>query len=80
MHYTYILQSLSNPTKIYVGQTEDLHARLHRHNSGDVLHTKVNTPWQIVFFAAFKEKTKAIELEKFLKSGSGVVFRNKRLL
>lgn len=80
MHYVYILQSISNSTKIYVGQTQDLKDRLDKHNSGGVLHTKLNTPWQIVFFAAFKEKTKAIAFEKFLKSGSGVVFRTKRLL
>jgi predicted GIY-YIG superfamily endonuclease len=35
--YVYILQSLNAPEHYYVGFTQDLHERLRRHNSGEVI-------------------------------------------
>jgi hypothetical protein len=35
-HYVYILESVTNPDHFYVGLTEDLHDRLHKHNAGEV--------------------------------------------
>lgn len=43
----YILRSETDPEIYYVGITEDLKARLLKHNSGEVPHTAKNRPWQI---------------------------------
>jgi len=40
MHYAYILQSIENPDRFYVGYTSDLKNRLNDHNSGKSSHTK----------------------------------------
>ena len=45
--YTYILQSITDPTRYYVGSTEDLHSRLKKHNAGEVPHTAKYCPWKI---------------------------------
>jgi predicted GIY-YIG superfamily endonuclease len=45
--YVYVLQSDLDPARFYTGCTEDLRARLSRHNSGDVPHTAKWKPWRI---------------------------------
>ena len=78
MKYVYILESLIDPSRHYVGITDDLNARLIKHNKGDVKHTSKYGPWSIKTYIAFSDETKAIELEKYLKSGSGRAFSIKR--
>jgi len=78
VYYVYILK-LSNNT-YYTGHTDNLVERIRRHNKGDVPHTKKFRPVELVYYSAFKTKVKASEVEKYLKSGSGIAFRNKRLL
>ena len=34
----------------------------------------------LITYLAFSDKTKAFSFEKYLKSGSGTAFRNKRLI
>ncbi len=80
VHYVYIIQSLNLQDQIYVGCTEDLKKRLSNHNTGTTPHTAKYLPWKLIFYAGFENKFKAYEFEKFLKSGSGREFRNKRLL
>ncbi|HRI12739.1 MAG TPA: GIY-YIG nuclease family protein [Verrucomicrobiota bacterium] len=46
-HYVYILRSESEPTRHYVGRTEDLKARLQKHNEGGVPHTAKLRPWGV---------------------------------
>ena len=77
--YVYILESVSAPGRYYVGFTEDLKARLHRHNSGDVPHTAKFRPWRIKTALAFRDKERATQFERYLKSGSGRAFASKRL-
>lgn len=38
-HYVYILRSMSDPNRFYTGCTEDMKARLLKHNRGEVPHT-----------------------------------------
>ena len=38
MHYVYILRSVAGE-HFYVGHTDDLRARLKKHNAGEVTHT-----------------------------------------
>ncbi len=39
MRYVYILRSLTQPGHFYTGMTDDLRARLRKHNAGDISHT-----------------------------------------
>jgi predicted GIY-YIG superfamily endonuclease len=51
-----------------------------RHNSGDVPATSARLPVEVVTYIAFTNKYKAFAFEKYLKSGSGRAFLNKRLV
>ncbi|MDA1292342.1 MAG: GIY-YIG nuclease family protein, partial [bacterium] len=37
-------------------------------------------PEELIFYAAFKSKEKALDFERYLKSSSGFAFRNKRFI
>jgi predicted GIY-YIG superfamily endonuclease len=74
MFYTYILRSISRPDERYIGSTEDLKARLVKHNKGDVPHTAKFLPWKIESYFAFETREKAATFEQYLKSGSGHAF------
>jgi putative endonuclease len=78
--YVYILRSIKVPDQHYIGWTKDLRDRLAAHNSGKSKHTRKFLPWKIVFYAAFDSKERAVQFERYLKSGSGTVFRNRHLL
>ena len=56
MFYTYILRSLSHPEQRYTGVTEDLTARLAKHNAGEVPHTSKFKPWKVEAYFAFETK------------------------
>ncbi|RFB01681.1 GIY-YIG nuclease family protein [Parvularcula marina] len=79
MKYVYILESLSDPDRHYVGLTDDLRDRLEKHNNGVVSSTARHRPWRIQTYLAFSDTQRAIEFEKYLKSGSGRAFAKKRL-
>jgi len=79
MYYVYLLRSIPNPKKTYIGFTEDLKTRLKSHNHGKSHHTAKHKPWSLITYLAFSEKSKAVEFETYLKSGSGHAFANKRL-
>jgi len=78
MKYVYILES-HDSKHFYVGITDDLRARLAKHNAGEVQHTSKYGPWRIRTYLAFSDETLAIAFEKYLKSGSGRAFAKKRL-
>ncbi|MEP2777306.1 MAG: GIY-YIG nuclease family protein [Luteolibacter sp.] len=73
-HYVYILRSTVDRDRFYVGLTQNLEQRLNQHNQGDTLNTKSLAPWQIETATAFRDSTKAIAFEKYLKSHSGRAF------
>jgi predicted GIY-YIG superfamily endonuclease len=74
----YLLRSLSNPQRTYVGVTTDFDRRLEEHNSGRAPHTVRFKPWKIVVVVEFSNDTKADLFEAYLKSGSGHAFARKR--
>ena len=76
--YVYILESLDSQ-HFYIGITDDLRARLAKHNAGEVAHTSKYGPWRIKIYVAFRDEKQAIAFEKYLKSGSGRAFAKKRL-
>ncbi|MCL4382250.1 MAG: GIY-YIG nuclease family protein [Patescibacteria group bacterium] len=78
MYYAYILR-LINKT-FYIGYSADLKKRVKEHIEGRVSQTKNLRPLELVFYAAFSSKKKALEFEKYLKTNSGFAFRNKRLV
>jgi len=78
MHYVYILLCANG--KLYTGCTNDLRDRFQRHKSGEVESTKDLLPVKLIFYCAFPDKYKAFAFEKYLKSGSGRAFKNKRLI
>jgi len=75
--YVYILRSENNQDLHYTGCTEDLHARLNKHNGGGVPHTAKARPWFIETAISFRDPAKARAFEKYLKSGSGRAFAKK---
>jgi len=76
--YVYILMCQNEKT--YVGHTSNLEKRLEKHRKGFVTTTKNIRPVQLLTFLGFTNKYKAIEFEKYLKSGSGRAFLKKRLI
>jgi putative endonuclease len=78
MQYVYILICANG--KLYTGCTNDLRDRFQRHKSGEVESTKDLLPIKLIFYCAFPDKYKAFAFEKYLKSGSGRAFKNKRLI
>lgn len=80
MTYVYILQSINHRDQFYIGWTEDLRNRLATHNAGKSIHTRKFRPWEIAFYAAFNSKERAVQFGKYLKSGSGTVFRRRHLI
>jgi len=79
MYYVYILKSLKKDWH-YVGFTTKLKSRFDDHNRGKVDSTKNHRPFKMASFIAVESKEIAIHLETYLKSGSGIAWRNKRLL
>ena len=73
-HYVYILIDTTTETHYYVGSTQDLQARLAKHNAGEVPHTSKFKPWKVEAYFAFETKEKAAAFEAYLKTGSGHAF------
>ena len=78
MWNVYILKCSNNT--YYTGCTNDLDDRLKRHRKGQVHYTKDKLPVELITHIVFSDKYKAYEFEKYLKSGLGIAFRNKRLV
>lgn len=67
MYYTYIIQSESKG-KFYIGQTNNLQARVNRHNSNKNFTTKNKGPWTLLFFEEFETRSEAMLYENKIKS------------
>jgi len=78
MWTVYLLKCSDNT--YYTGCTSDLEKRMIRHNRGEVHYTKSRLPVEVSTHIVFLDKFKAYSFEKYLKSGSGIAFRNKRLV
>jgi putative endonuclease len=79
MWYVYILRSTIDK-KLYVGSTNNITRRLAEHNSGKVDSTKNRAPLSLEAYIAVKNRARAIELEQYLKTGSGRALLQKRIL
>jgi len=76
--YVYLLK-LSNGD-YYVGRSDNLKRRIGEHLRGEDETTRKFLPIHLVTCLAFNSKTLAVKFEKYLKTGSGLAFRNKHLV
>jgi putative endonuclease len=65
-YYVYILQSRHNG-RYYIGSTNDLDARLKRHNEGHSRYTKSGIPWELLYSEGHPDRSSAIKRENYLK-------------
>ena len=65
---------------IYTGCTSNLETRLEAHKSGKVNYSSSRLPIDLNCYIAFKDKYKAYDFERYLKSGSGKAFSQKRFI
>ena len=63
MFHIYILQSKTFD-RYYIGQCEDIDARLIRHNNKGVPSTKPYVPWELVYKEIFKTIAEAVVRKK----------------
>ena len=66
-YYVYLLVDVATESHRYTGVTEDLTARLAKHNAGEVPHTSKFKPWKIETAIAFSSKEKLCRAEAFVK-------------
>ena len=64
--FTYILHS-DILNKYYVGQTNDINERLHRHNQQMVKSTRNGIPWKLIFQTKFSSRAEAMNMELKIK-------------
>jgi len=77
-HYVYVIENEEG--RQYVGSTQAVKERLQKHNNGGVSHTSKFKPWDLKFVCSFPNKKQALAFEKYLKSGSGTMFRYRHLV
>ncbi|MBI3135377.1 MAG: GIY-YIG nuclease family protein [Bacteroidetes bacterium] len=58
----------------------NLARRLNAHQNGKVKFTKTRLPFELITFISFNDRRKAFKFEKYLKSGSGKAFSQKRFV
>jgi putative endonuclease len=78
MWSVYILKCADG--NFYTGCTSNLEKRLERHRKKQVHYTQDKLPVELITYIAFSEKFKAYNFERYLKTGSGIALRNKRLI
>lgn len=69
-YYVYVLRSLKD-NKFYIGYTADLKKRFKEHQEGDVTSTKSRSPFELIFYEAYRNKYDAIRREKYFKTSKG---------
>jgi len=78
MFYTYVLKSKKD-NKLYVGFTPDLKKRMLNHNKGLSKATKDRRPLILIYYEACLDKDKALNREKYFKTGFGRRFLKNRI-
>jgi putative endonuclease len=72
--FVYVFKSADPTPHFYVGLTSNVHTRLADHNAGRCPHTARYRPWQLHVTIELPDEQRAIEFERYLKSGSGRAF------
>jgi putative endonuclease len=79
MYTTYILQS-EKSGRFYVGHTEDITARLKKHNSGGVISTRNKGPWKVVYMEGSTTKANANRRELDIKQKKNRAYVEKLIM
>jgi len=79
LFYVYCIVSGKDPTRRYVGYTEDPRQTVVDHNRSCNRSTVASRPWRLKGYIAFDNKGAALAFEAYLKTGSGHAFAKKRL-
>ncbi len=66
MSLCFIIKS-KKANKLYIGYTDNLKVRLEKHNKCLVKSTKRYSPWELVYYEAYKSRYDALRREKALK-------------
>lgn len=69
--FVYVIVSVADPRRRYVGLTWDVSKRLLSHNEGQSLQTARHRPWRLVVYLGFATADGAAAFAKYLKSGAG---------
>ena len=77
--FVYVLKTERQPFRYYTGVTSNVHNRLRTHNAGGCPHTSTGCPWSVDVVVEFCDERRALEFEKYLKSGSGCAFAQRHL-
>jgi predicted GIY-YIG superfamily endonuclease len=78
--FVYIIRSVAEPGRRYVGLTASVEARLAAHNAGQNRSTAAWRPWTIDLCIEFRTEKLAARFEKYLKSGAGHAFAHRHFV
>ncbi|MES1181872.1 MAG: GIY-YIG nuclease family protein [Flavobacterium sp.] len=65
---------------VYTGFTSDFTRRFEEHCMGEVEYTKTRLPLEPILLIEFRDKYRAMDFERYLKSGSGKEFSRRHFL
>jgi putative endonuclease len=67
MYYVYVIES-EKDGRYYIGQTDNLEARIERHNKKRNLSTKAYVPWRLKRWKELETRSEAMKTEARLKA------------
>ena len=73
-HFVYVLESLADPDRQYVGLAVNVSHRLEAHNAGQSPHTARHRPWRLLVAIGFADADRAVRFGKFLRTDTGRAF------
>ena len=71
MNYVYLLESLDEDKKHYIGSTKDLKRRFEEHNSDKGCKTTEGRKWKLLYYEAYETLQLARKREYQLKNNRG---------
>lgn len=78
--FVYILRSVREPERRYVGLTSNVATRLEAHNAGQNRSTALWRPWMVDVCIEFRSEALASRFESYLKSGAGHAFAKRHFV
>jgi putative endonuclease len=78
--FVYVLKSLSQVDRHYVGLSADPDKRLRQHNEGKVRSTKGYRPWKIIYTEEYSTRSEAYARERYFKGIEGHYHLKKLLM
>jgi len=66
VYYLYIIQS-DKDGSFYIGTTQNVDARILRHNQGRSKYTRTKRPWNLVYVEDYPDRSSAMKREYAIK-------------